>query len=220
MAFPVTDFANFAALPPLMRKAEVRLFNSFIPKQNYRPLRSIHDEILRLSSFGDFCDRPDFSVILEKIIDKTKNYKAENRPNQLRLNLFASRALYEFSIEQDVYSIKEHFGSFAYSMMGGIKPFEESVVFINGEPHIVFLDFRKKKHLTPTGRKFIFSVMHHHIRSKFEDLSDTKLAVLHMRGSRTRRYIKTIVHDESELFSLKELEQMVSDMFYEIAMAA
>jgi len=132
----------------------------------------------------------------------------------------ASRALYDYAVENDVYCIKERFGSFAYTMMGGIKPFEEAVVFIDDEPHIVFLDFRKKKHLTSSGRKFIFSVMHHHIRSKFEDLSDAKLAVLHMRGSRKQRYIETITHDDSELFSLAELEQMVSDMFYEIAMAA
>jgi len=220
MAFPVTDFANIASLPPLMRKAEVRLFNSFIPKQNYRPLRSIHDEILRVSGFGNFCERPDYSVILEKIIARTKNYKKENRPAQLRLNLYASRALYDYAVEHDVHCVKEHFGSFAYTMMGGIKPFEESVVFIDGEPHIVFLDFRKQKHLTPEGRKFIFSVMDHHIRNKFEDLSDVKLTVLHMRGKGKNRYIETIVHDESELFNLNDVEQMVTDMFYEIAMAA
>jgi hypothetical protein len=220
MAYPVTDFANFATLPPLMRQAEVRMFNSFFPKYNYRPLRKVYADILRTSSFGDFCERPDFSVILEKLISVTKNVKPENRPKQLKLNLYAARALYDFSLEYDVHCISETFGKFLYTQNGGIKPFEEAVVFIAGEPHIVFFDFRKSNYLTPDGRKFIFSVMHHHIRSRYPDLSDVRLSILHLQGTGKKRHVNEITFSNSGLFSLDQLEQMVADLYYDIELAA
>lgn len=221
MKIPDTDFANFASLNPLTQRTELVLFNTFHPSLNYYPFRKIAETVLNISSFEKFTSRPDFGYLVEQIIKYSNRKDSEKYGQLIKLNLKALRAFYDFSVDHDVHGVRENFGTFLYTQEGGIKPFSESVIFIDNVPYITFFDMRAKNHLTPMGQKFVFSVMHHHIRMRYPDLMDIELAILHLKNPTKKiRQVQLIASEQMTLFTLQELEQMVVNLFKEIRFVA
>ena len=179
-------------------------------------MRQILSGVFNICSFERFMERPDFAKLHDGILNKANRSDPKERGELVKLNLIALRALYDWAELNDVHGVKERFGQFLFTVEGGIKPFEEAVVFVNSQPYILFLDLRGSNHLSKQGRKFVFSVMHEHIRVQNPDLEDVKLGVLHLTKEGKERHVVLHEHDGGPLFSLGELEVMVRAMFAEI----
>lgn len=92
-----------------------------------------------------------------------------------------------------------------------------AVFVIDGVPHIAFFDQRRSRGLNADGRKFVFSMMHHHIREQSSDLTSAKLMICQFPDISTKdekaRYIKTHKHKTGDLFSFEELNSMIGTTY-------
>lgn len=193
-------------------------FDSYVPNLNYYPLRQVFDGLFNISAFEKFQERTNFAHLVNVLLGKANRKDDVQRGKLVKLNLRALRALYDWAEENEVYGVSEKFGEFLFRIEGGIKPFIDAVIFVKGKPYLVFLDIRGSNYLTPEGRKFVLSVMHQHIRLRYPDLEEAGLAILHLEKHGDARRVNFLSHDESKpLYEISMLEEMVREMFEEIA---
>ena len=85
---------------------------------------------------------------------------------------------------------------------------------IKKRPLVPFFDPRRAKSLTIEGRRFVFSVMHEHIRAADPDFAEVALGVVQFSLSEKGPRIPAIIMDDGvRLFTFDELDRMVRETY-------
>jgi hypothetical protein len=212
---PETDLANTAALPLGERQSALWRINLKNPTVNYRPTRRREPDIFngRAELFGQ-AQEADLETI-KRLIRKdpfTRNAATE------RANIEVSECLHDFAIKSRIRARRYYISPFVLPAAAGIKlTYWSPLILIKDERlHVVFIDPRRENGLTPEGRHFVFSMMHHRARAVYLDLKDAEIMICQCpMADDAQRYLK--VHTASELdialFSYDELEKRVRETY-------
>jgi len=88
------------------------------------------------------------------------------------------------------------------------------VTALEGAPLVIFIDPRRGKRLTAEARRFVFSMMHEHIRVANPDFTAARLGVVQFGDAADDQRPVTLSTDEGvELFGFDQLDQMVRETY-------
>jgi hypothetical protein len=209
------DLANAAALPAGERHAALRRVNLKSPKVNYQPTRRKQPDIFnaRGDLFGQ-AREADLEALKECIRKDpfTRNDATE------KANLEVTECLHHYAVVNRIQARRYHISPFILQGASGIKLVYWSPLILVKEQrlHVLFIDPRRENGLTPEGRHFAFSMMHHRARAVHLDLEDAELIIFQFpMADAANRYLK--VHTASQLdrplFDYDELEQRIRETY-------
>jgi hypothetical protein len=182
---------------------------------NYRPTRRAEPDIF--NARGELLGRAreaDLETIKQRI---RKDPFTRNEPTE-RANLEVSECLHGFAVANGIQARRYYISPFVLPGVAGIQLIYWSPLILvkDGRLHVPFVDPRREHGLTPGGRHFAFSMMHHRARAVHLDLEDAELMICQFpMADGGQRYLK--VHLASKLdqplFSYDELEQRVRETY-------
>lgn len=88
------------------------------------------------------------------------------------------------------------------------------VTAVEDAPLVIFIDPRRGKGLTAEARRFVFSMMHEHIRVANPDLAAARLGIVQFGDAvDDQRPVKLSTDEGVELFGFDQLDQMVRETY-------
>jgi hypothetical protein len=212
---PETDLANTGALAPDERYAALWRVNLNTPKVTYQPTRRHEADIF--NARGELlaeAREADFEIIKELI---RRDRFTKNEPTE-RANIEVTECLHNFAVSNRIQARRYPISPFVLSGASGIKLIYWSplVLVKDRRLHVIFIDPRRRNGLTPEGRRFVFSMMHHRARTVYLDLEKAELAILQFpMTDENQRCLE--VHFASELddplLDYDDLEQRVRETY-------
>ncbi len=88
------------------------------------------------------------------------------------------------------------------------------VTALEGAPLVIFIDPRRGKGLTAAARRFVFSMMHEHIRVANPDFAAARLGIVQFgEAVEDQRPVKLSTDEGVELFDFDQLDRMVRETY-------
>jgi hypothetical protein len=184
-------------------------------KVNYQPVR--HSEPDIFNARGELLGEAR-EADLEVIKDRIRRDRATRNEATERANLEVAECLHERAIKKRIQARRYHISPFVLSGAAGIKLvyWSPQVLVIDRRLHVLFIDPRRGHGLTPKGRHFAFSMMHHRARAVYLDLEAAELLIFQFPMDDKKQRI-LVDHTASKLdqplFDYDELEQRVRETY-------
>lgn len=176
---PEIDLARVATLPTDQKRLELERFKLGHPTITYKPVRTRFADIFNVQPdmFGD--GHPIQWSVLEGQIRQI------SRPgDECSANLLVAKGLHDFARSNDLRSRSQAFFPLSLSIGEKVEYWLPMVTALDAAPLVIFIDPRRGKRLTAEARRFVFSMMHEHIRVANPDFAVARLGDCSVRRRR------------------------------------
>ncbi len=207
---PNTDLARFAVMSTDAKWHALRHHKAGWAKFSYQPVRKLIPDLLNAKvGFFERADKTPFYQI-EKLL--WKNCKRGDY--ELKQNLLIANAIRLMVERTNVEAKCESFGEFPLRIGDSTRFWEHMITRLDGGYVVPFFDFRRQKGITGTSKKFVFSMMHEHIRVANPDYESLGLAIMKFPtiDEESRGYSFDICN-EDKLFTFDELDMMIRETY-------
>lgn len=210
---PEIDLARIAPKPTDEKRIALERFKVGQSKITitYKPVRAKFADIFNVQPDMFASADPDPTVwpVLERLI----RAKAMS-DDEYNANLLVAKGLYEFAMANALRSRFHDFFSLSLSVGKKVEYWLPMVTALDGVPLVVFIDPRRGQRLTAEARRFVFSMMHEHIRVANPDFDEVRLGILQFgKVVGDQRPVKFWTDTGIALFSFEELDQMVRETY-------
>jgi hypothetical protein len=202
---PETDLANWSFLSPADKRRALTAFEGpKIIKGSYEPFRKVFPDAVnqQFPLFEDGLETSGWEAVEQRLRQECKGDQVLIDMNRA---ILAATHLYsnEYGIAAtgiDVVPLRFP-GFLAYSFGLNL------LIRYRDRSCVVFLDMRRTHGLSPNGRPFMFSAMHHRFRLAYPDLAEAELEIWRFKNNKLR----TLVSQRAgEVFY--SYEQLVADV--------
>ncbi len=206
---PDTDLARIAPLSDELKRSALRQMKGGFSTFSYKPVRGCFGDVfnLQVGMLAPVQPTP-WEKIYERLI------KACKSGDEITNNLQIAKALHNYATLSNISGRQHEFFPMAMGIGRKVSLWLPMVLAIEERPYAIYIDPRRTKGLTELGRRFTFSMMHERIRAADDDFAHIDLGVIRFfdndDGSRS---VKFYSDEEVELYSLEELEAMVSSTY-------
>ncbi|MGK6316301.1 type VI toxin-antitoxin system SocB family DNA replication inhibitor toxin [Neorhizobium sp. DT-125] len=206
---PEIDLARIAPLATERKRGALEIFRLGHPTITYKPVRALFAGIFNVKL--DLLTATD--PIAWPTLDRLIRAKATSN-DERDANLLVAKGLYEFASANAMGSRYQDFFSLSLSVGEKVEYWLPMVTALDGAPLIVFIDPRRGKRLTADARRFVFSMMHEHIRLANPDFSEARLGILQFGDVvEDQRPAKLWTDAGIALYGFDELDQMVRETY-------
>lgn len=206
---PEIDLARIAPLASERKRAELERFKLGRPTITYKPVRARFADIFNVKPDLFAATDPTAWPVLERLI-RAKATSEEERD----ANLLVAKGLYEFASANALRSRSHNFFSLSLSVGEKVEYWLPMVTALDGAPLVVFIDPRRGKRLTAEARRFVFSMMHEHIRLANPDFAEARLGILQFGDVvKDQRPAKLWTDVGITLYGFDELDLMVRETY-------
>ncbi|MGO7386915.1 hypothetical protein ACCT20_27030 [Rhizobium ruizarguesonis] len=207
---PDIDLARIAPLPDDMKRAALRQMKSGFSTFSYKHVRSCFGDLFNIqpAMFG-LSEATSYDKIDERLVRVCK------AGAELKNNRQIAKALHAFATSGGVTGRHHDFFPLAMGIGRKVSFWLPMVLALEEQPYAVFIDPRRTRGLTQEARHFAFSMMHERIRASDDDFSDINLAIIRFGADDNDgdRAVRLFTDDGVDLYSLDELEGMVSSTY-------
>lgn len=203
---PDTDVARLAVLNEEGQRRGLAQMKRGWPPFSYRPVRRAFLDIFGIQPGPLIQSVPLTSwPKIEEVIQRTSK-----KPEEADANLAVARALHSFSLKNRTSGMHQKFNRLTIGNWPALRLWEPALLAIADQRFLFFVDPRRTRALTREARRFVFSVMHEHIRAVNPDFAEADLLVL-QRSSLDADEQTICMHREpsDDLFSADEISAMV-----------
>ena len=151
---------------------------------------------------------------IEANLCKACRYSSARRSDAaLSMNLPVAKSLYDYVQREQITAREVFFGAMQMgSAARQVRYWLDMILNVGGRATVVFVDPRKAAtKLSWKGRKFVFSMMHEHIRGRLPDLARVQLAIIQFADNPRQPLLYT--DTGIVLFSYAELQNMVDQTY-------
>ena len=203
------DLARITTRSLDVQTRELRKQKSGFAPFSYKPLRKNFTNIVDAKP-PMFPEAPSLDISkIEELIQKD----SKRGDVEFEQNFALAELLYSEFRKPNVNCIQKDFYPVMFAMGHSAAYWANCVVIIDGQPNIIFFDQRRQKGLNSESKKFVFSMMHQHIREQFPDLYDAGLIVGQFPDQKGERILLLDQHDNSPLYSFDELNEMITKTY-------
>lgn len=170
---PEIDLARIAPLPVSQQRKALEQIRMGFPTISYAPFRLNISDILNVQS-GMFspATHTDWAIV-EQLLRKSSRSNKE-----FQANLGVAKALHQYGAAHGVLSRSQNFSKLAIATGDRVEYWLNMILSLDNQPVIPFIDPRRTRHLTSEGRRFVFSMMHEHIRAIDPDYANVSLGIV------------------------------------------
>lgn len=206
---PDIDLARIASSPRELQRKQLEQMRDGHPPFTYGPLRTCFHDIFNVQPemFG-LVEPTAWSIVEGRLRAKCRS------DAELKANIAVARGLHGFATNARLLGREQDFFSLSLTTGQRVSYWLQMVLSHEDQPMVPFIDPRHSKGLTRSARRFVFSMMHEHIRAADPDYEGVRLAIFQF-GDTEEEMRSPVMHtDENvELFSLAELETMVATTY-------
>ncbi|MGV6872365.1 type VI toxin-antitoxin system SocB family DNA replication inhibitor toxin [Pseudochelatococcus sp. B33] len=206
---PEIDLARIAPLPTDLKRRALERFKLGHPLITYKHVRALFADIFNVQpDLFAAADLTPWSV-LEHLI-QTRVRSDEER----KANLLVAKGLHIFAQTNSLFSRSHGFPPLSLSVGEKVAYWLPMVTAIDGLPTILFIDPRRGKRLTAEARRFVFSMMHEHIRVANPDFSDARLGIIQFGDAvEDQRPVELWTDEGIDLYGFDQLDTMVRETY-------
>lgn len=206
---PEIDLARVASLPTDQKRRALEQFKLGHPTITYKPVRARFADIFNVQPDMFEVADPTAWPVLERLI----RAKATS-DDECSANLLVAKGLHVFALSNAVRSRSQAFFPLSLSVGEKVEYWLPMVMALEGAPLVVFIDPRRGKKLTADARRFVFSMMHEHIRVANPDFSSARLGIVQFgEVADDQRSVKLSKDEGVELFDFNQLDRMVRETY-------
>lgn len=201
---PETDLAWIAPLTPDQKRKALTSFKMGRPPYSYRPVRASYGDLLSLDTplLGGLGDVP-FERIAQVIARNSKHDKEADANIRVAAGLYAQRWR----------GRRQPLRSAGTSIGQSLTYWTPVVLAVDDRPVIPFFNPRREP-LSVDGRRFVFSMMHEHIRLADPDYAAVVFCICHFAATKVGPRPARPTYDTGVLpYGLDELEAMIADTY-------
>jgi hypothetical protein len=203
---PDIDLARIASLPRDQQRRQLEQMRSGRPPFSYNPLRTCFHDIFNVQPemFG-LVEPTAWAIVEERLRAKCRS------EDELKANITVARGLHDFATTARMLGRAQEFFPLAMSTGQRVAYWLPMVLSLDGRPIVSFIDPRRSRGLSRAARRFVFSMMHEHIRAGDPDYEEVGLAIFQFGDEADGRRAPILHTDDGiGLIPLAELEAMVS----------
>lgn len=206
---PDLDLARIASLPKTEQRRQLEQMRHGRPPFSYNPLRTCFHDIFNV--------QPEMFGLVEPtawtIVERRLRAKCRSE-DELNANLAVARGLHDFATAARLLGRAQEFFPLGLGTGQRVAYWLPMVLSHEGRPIVPFIDPRRSRGLSRAARRFVFSMMHEHIRAADPDYEAVGLAIFQF-GAPAEGLRAPILHtdDGVDLISLAELEVMVATTY-------
>jgi hypothetical protein len=169
---PDLDLARIASLPEGLRRKALEQMQRGRPPFSYAPLRSCFHDILNVQPemFGP-AGHTEWSLVADLIQRKSRS------EDELKANLAVARGLHAFAATENLFGRAQDFFPMAMGAAQKVSYWQSMILSFGGRAFVPFFDPRRSRGLNRESRRFVFSMMHEHIRISDPDYEDVGLVI-------------------------------------------
>lgn len=191
------------------RSAALEHFKLGHPTITYKPVRSRFADIFNVQPDMFAVADPTAWAVLERLI----RAKATS-DDECNANLLVAKGLHEFARSNAFRSRSQVFFPLSLSIGEKVEYWLPMVTALDAVPLVIFIDPRRGKRLTAEARRFVFSMMHEHIRVANPDFAAARLGIVQFGDAADdQRPVKLSTDEGVELLGFDELDQMVRETY-------
>jgi len=206
---PEIDLARVATLPTDQKRRALEQFRLGHPTITYKPVHTLFADIFNVQPDMFAAADPTGWPILERLI----RAKATS-DDECSANLLVAKGLHDFVRSNALRSRSQAFFPLSLSVGEKVEYWLPMVTALEGAPLVIFIDPRRGKKLTADARRFVFSMMHEHIRVANPDFTAARLGVVQFGDATDDQRPVMLSTDEGiELFDFDQLDQMVRETY-------
>ncbi|QPZ79428.1 type VI toxin-antitoxin system SocB family DNA replication inhibitor toxin [Brucella abortus] len=206
---PEIDLARIAPLATDQKRRALERFKLGHPTLTYKPVRALFADIfnVQLDMFTASCPA-DWSILKRLIRAKATS------DNEFNANLLVAKGLHDFAQAKALRSRSHPFFPLSLSVGEKVEYWLPIVTALEGVPLVIFVDPRRSNGLTAEARRFVFSMMHEHIRLANLDFATARLGIVQFGDATdSQRPVKLSTDEDVELFDFDQLDQMVRETY-------
>lgn len=206
---PEIDLARVATLPTDQKRRALEQFKLGHPTITYKPVRARFGDIFNVQPDMFASADPTAWPVLEGLI-RTK----ATSDDECSANLLVAKGLHDFARSNALRSRSQAFFPLSLSVGEKVEYWLPMVTALEGAPLVIFIDPRRGKGLTAEARRFVFSMMHEHIRVANPDFSAARLGIVQFGdAAEDQRPVKLSTDEGVGLFGFDQLDQMVRESY-------
>lgn len=206
---PEIDLARVATLPTDQKRRALEHFKLGHPTITYKPVRSRFADIFNVQPDMFAVADPTAWAVLERLI----RAKATS-DDECNANLLVAKGLHEFARSNALRSRSQAFFPLSLSIGEKVEYWLPMVTALDAVPLVIFIDPRRGKRLTAEARRFVFSMMHEHIRVANPDFATARLGIVQFGDAADdQRPVKLSTDEGVELLGFDQLDQMVRETY-------
>ncbi len=206
---PEIDLARIAPLATDQKRRALERFKLGHPTLTYKPVRALFSGIFNVQLDMFVATAPTGWPVLKRLI----RAKATS-DDEFNANLLVAKGLHDFAQAKALRSRSQSFFPLSLSVGEKVEYWLPMVSILAGAPLVIFIDPRRSRGLTVEARRFVFSMMHEHIRLANPDFAAARLGVVQF-GDTTdgQRPVKLSTDEGVELYNFDQLDQMVRETY-------
>jgi len=206
---PEIDLARIAPKPADQKRIELERFKLGHPTITYKAVRDRFADIFNVQPDMFAAGDPIEWSVLEGLI------RQKSRPgDECSANLLVAKGLHNFARSNDLRSRSQAFFPLSLSIGEKVEYWLPMVTALDAAPLVIFIDPRRGTKLTSEARRFVFSMMHEHIRVANPDFAAARLGIVQFGDAADDQRPVTLSTDEGvELFGFDQLDQMVRETY-------
>jgi hypothetical protein len=206
---PEIDLARVAPLPTDQKRRALEHFKLGHPTITYKPVRARFADIFNVQPDMFAAAHPTAWPVLDRLI----RAKATS-DDECNANLLVAKGLHDFARCNGLRSRSQAFFPLSLSVGEKVEYWLPMVTALEGAPMVIFIDPRRGKGLTAGARRFVFSMMHEHIRVANPDFAAARLGIVQFgEAVEDQRPVKLSTDEGVELFGFDQLDQMVRETY-------
>ena len=206
---PDIDLARIASLPREQQRKPLEQMKNGRPPFSYGPLRACFHDIFNVQPemFGLVAPTA-WTIVEDRLRGKCRS------GDELKANVAVARGLHEFATTSNMLGRAQDFFQLSMGTGQRVSYWLPMVLAHEGRPLVAFIDPRRSRGLTRAARRFVFSMMHQHIRVADPDYESVRLAIFQF-GDPTDNLRPPVLHtdDNIDLLPIAELEAMVGSTY-------
>lgn len=184
---PETDLANWSFLPAAAkRRALIAFEGPKIIKGSYEPFRKVFPDAInqQFPLFADGLEESGWEAVNRRLRQECKGDEV-----LINMNLAILTATHLYASAHGIAAtgievVPLRFpGSLAYSFGLNL------LIRYRDRSAVVFLDMRQTNGLSPTGRPFVFSAMHHRFREAYPDFAEVNIEIWRFKKDKDRTLV-------------------------------
>lgn len=213
---PATDLANICPLPIDLQFRSLRSLKAGWGPFSYDPTKRAAPDTFNAGTelFG-YAQPTSLEQLRKRVIAECRRGDEE-----IAANLEVTECLHRFAVDNIVRAKLVDIAPYTLSSAVGISyAFWLPLVLLIGDQLLLpFIDPRRTRGLSASGRRFAFSMAHHRVRELYPDLAGAELAIFRFpsvtdaRGVTARR-LQTFLAADGPLYTYEELDLMVAKTY-------
>ncbi len=206
---PDIDLARITTLPKDQQRRQLEQMQGGRPPFSYNPLRMCFHDIFNVQPemFG-LVEPTAWSIVEAKVRAKCRT------ENELKANIAVAEGLHHFAMTAQMLGRAQEFFSLSMTTGQRVTYWLPMVLSYQDRPIVPFIDPRKSRGLSRAARRFVFSMMHEHIRAADPDYEMVGLGIFQFGDGEDGTRVPHLHTDDGiELIALAELGSMVASTY-------